>query len=288
MGLSIKPSDATLGAYISGVKLSELSDSEFEQIYTAFLRHALLIFPQQHLSNDEQLAFAQRFGDIEILVKGLKTIPVSNKSDHKEAYGTAEFRTKLLKGNEGWHTDSSYMPLSAKASVLSAHVLPSAGGETEWADMRDAYDHLDDELKQEIADYEAYHSYFHSQAKVGHKVEVGAAYGFFPGEPPLHRLVKVHPETNRSALFIGRHIKNIVGMSEEQTEQLVAELTSFACQPPRVLIHSWSVGDIVVWDNRCLLHRARPYDTSQTRVMMHTRISGDPSTESALNAARVG
>ena len=288
MAISIEPSDATLGAYVSGISLGSITDTQFEQIYAAFLRYALLIFPDQHLTNKQQQAFAERFGAIEILVEGLKTIPVSNKPEHGETYGSDDHRTKLLKGNEGWHTDSSYMPLSAKASVLSAHVLPSEDGETEWADMRDAYEQLDESRQSKLGSMNAYHSYFHSQAKVGHQVKAGAGYGFFEGEPPLHPLVKVHPETGRRALFIGRHIKCIAGMGEPETQSLIDELTTFACRPPRLLKHQWSVGDIAVWDNRCLLHRARPYDMAQARVMMHTRVSGDPETESALNYPAAG
>ena len=283
MNMKIEPSDASLGAYVSKVSLASLTDAEFEQIYEAFLEYALLIFPEQHLTEQQQQTFAERFGEIEILIEGLKTIPVSNKPEHGKTFGSDDHRTKLLKGNEGWHTDSSYMPLSAKASVLSAHVLPKNGGQTEWADMRDAFERLDESEKDRLLTLNAYHSYFHSQAKVGHHVKVGAGYGFFAGEPPLHPLVKIHPETRRPALFLGRHIKGIEGMSEAQSESLITELTSFACQAPRLLMHQWSLGDVVVWDNRCVLHRARPYDMRQERVMMHTRVSGDPVTESALN-----
>ena len=126
--------------------------------------------------------------------------------------GDDTFRMKLLAGNEGWHTDSSYMPLSAKASVLSARVVPSSGGQTQWADPRAAYDALDQSMKDRIEDLTAYHSYFYSQAKLGHEVEAGAGYGFFEGEPPLRPLVKEHPETARLALYIGRHAGRIVGM----------------------------------------------------------------------------
>ena len=284
MSLTIKPTEATLGAYVTGVSLANLSEADFAEIHRAFLEYALLIFPDQHLSEADQQAFAERFGDIEILVEGMKTVPLSNAPEHGKPLGGSDHRTKLLKGNEGWHTDSSYMPLSAKASVLSARVLPDEGGETEWADMRAAYAQLDDEMKSKLADLNAYHSYFHSQAKLGHQVKVGAGYGFFAGEPPLYPLVKIHPETGQPALFLGRHIKCIEGMSEAATENLVEELTNFACQAPRVYKHQWAVGDVIVWDNRCLLHRARPYDMSQERIMKHTRISGDPRTESALNA----
>lgn len=284
MPMTITPTPATLGATITGVRLAALADREWQKIRQAFLDHAVLFFPDQHLGAAAQLAFAQRFGDIEVLAEGMTTIPISNKSADGNFFTPDSHRMQLLRGNEGWHTDSSYMPLSAKASVLSAHVLPGEGGNTEWADARAAYAALDEATRSRIAGLNAYHSYFHSQRKLGHQVEVGAGYGFFAGEPPLRPLVKVHPETGRPALFLGRHAGCIPGLDDAEAERLVEELMAFTCQPPRTWTHHWQIGDVVVWDNRCVLHRALPYDYRQERVLMHTRIKGDPASESALNA----
>lgn len=283
MTITIQPTNATLGAVIQGVELAALSDASWREIEAAFHEYAVLIFPGQHLSAKEQLAFATRFGEIEIIVEGLKTVPISNKAADGNLYDETSERMQLLRGNEGWYTDSSYMPLSAKASVLSAHVLPTAGGNTEWADARAAYAALDPTTKARIADLAAYHSYFFSQAKMGHKVAVGAGYGFFEGEPPLRPLVKRHPVTGRPALYIGRHASRIDGLAADEAERLLDELMSFTCQPPRTFAHVWRPGDVAVWDNRCVLHRARPYDYREERVMMHTRIKGDVATESAIN-----
>jgi alpha-ketoglutarate-dependent taurine dioxygenase len=283
--MNIRPTDATLGATITGVDLAALSDDQWRAIEVAFLDYAVLFFPGQHLSADAQLAFAMRFGDIEILAEGLTTIPIANTAADGQLLDADSHRMKLLRGNEGWHTDSSYVPLAAKASVLSAHVLPAGGGSTEWADARAAYAALDEATRTRVTGLNAYHSYFYSQAKIGHQVAVGAGYGFFDGEPPLRPLVKLHPVTGRPALYIGRHAASIPGLDNAEAEVLLAELMAFTCQPPRVCTHHWQVGDVAVWDNRCLLHRARPYDYREVRVMMHTRIKGDPATETALNAS---
>lgn len=287
MALTIHPTDATLGATIRDVDLSALTNAQWREIESAFLDYGVLFFPGQHLSAKAQLDFALRFGEIEILVEGLKTVPIANTSVDGQRLDEDSHRMQLLRGNEGWHTDSSYMPLAAKASVLSAHVIPTAGAHTEWADARAAYDALDPAMKARIANLTAYHSYFYSQAKIGHQVAVGAGYGFFDGEPPLRPLVKVHPETGRSALYIGRHAGNIPGLEPHAAEALIEELMAITCQPPRVYKHSWQPGDVAVWDNRCVLHRARPYDYREARVMMHTRIKGDSATETALNAVAV-
>jgi alpha-ketoglutarate-dependent taurine dioxygenase len=171
------------------------------------------------------------------------------------------------------------MPVSAKASMLSAHVVPSGGGTTEWADMRAAYDALDDETRARVETLSAHHSIAYSQAKIGHTDAPQGQYGFFDGPAPLRPLVKVHPVTGRRALYIGRHAHAIPGLDDHASEQLLDELLVFACRPPRTYEHRWKVGDVVVWDNRCVLHRARPWDLAEARVMHHTRISGDPRTE---------
>ena len=110
----------------------------------------------------------------------------------------------------------------------------------------------------------------------------GASYGFHQEDPPLRPLVKVHPVTGRPALYIGRHAYGIPGLSPEESEALLDELVDFACRPPRTYEHNWQPGDVVIWDNRCVLHRARPYDRSEPRVMKHVRVAGDPASEMAL------
>lgn len=283
--MDVTATDATLGAVITGIDLASLNERAWRVVEDAFHEHAVLIFPAQHLSAEAQVAFGTRFGRVEQLVPGMAIVPISNQRKDGSLLADSEHQMQVLIGNEGWHTDSSYMPISAKASILSAHVLPDAGGETEWADMRAAYDALNDSMRARIEGLAAYHSLFHSQAKIGHRAEVGAGYGFYDGEPPLRPLVKRHPVTGRTALYVGRHAYGIAGLSEQASERLLTDLVNFACQPPRTLQHRWSVGDVVIWDNRCVLHRARPYDHRQARVMQHTRIQGDPATESALGAA---
>jgi len=279
----VTPTNATLGAVVTGLMLGRMDDVTWKAVEQAFLDHAVLIFPEQHLTEAEQVAFATRFGEIELLAPSAeqKAVAISNVKPDGTIMDAGEHRYKSLRGNEGWHTDSSYMPLAAKASCLSAQVVPSAGGETEWADMRAAYAALDEATRRRIAGLSAHHSLYHSQAQIGHRVETGAGYGFHTKGAPLRPLVKVHPVTGRPALFIGRHAYGIPGLAEAESERLLSELVDFACRPPRTYAHSWQPGDVVIWDNRCVLHRARPYDYREARVMRHTRVAGDPATELA-------
>ncbi|MDP6977960.1 MAG: TauD/TfdA family dioxygenase [Myxococcota bacterium] len=280
---TIRPCDASFGAVVTDVDLRNLDAASWQAIEDAFHEYAMLVFPAQKLDPDEQAAFGERFGEILYLdpKQSMKSVPLSNQRGDGTLLDEDETYTRVLRGNEGWHTDSSYVALAAKASVLSAHVVPSEGGGTEWADMRAAYEALDDATRERIADLSAYHSLYHSQAKIGHDAQEGSLYGFHGDGAPLRPLVKVHPVTGRKSLFIGRHAYGIPGLSKEESETLLEELLENACQAPRVLTHDWDVGDLVVWDNRCLLHRARPYKRDEPRVVVHTRIAGDPATEYA-------
>jgi len=271
--------DATVGASVSDVRLADLTDAEWTEIEQAFHDHAVLVFPAQHLTSDQQISFAQRFGSIEVLVEGYDAVPISTVDRTGEVMAPDHPVMQVVRGNQGWHTDSTYMPVSARASVLSARVVPTSGGETEWADMRAAYEALDDATRARIANLCAYHSIVYSQAKAGFSTDVG--YGTDEA-PQLRPLVKVHPVTGRPALFIGRHAHAIPGLDPAASEELLTQLLDGACRPPRVYRHRWQPGDVVVWDNRCVLHRACEWDLSEPRVMVHTRVAGDPATESAI------
>ena len=277
--MQIRPLDATLGAVVSGVHLADLTDGDWDEIERAFHTYAVLVFPGQHLSSAEQIAFARRFGDIEVLAEGYDAVPISTVDRTGAVMDPNHPVMQVVRGNQHWHTDSTYMPVSAKASMLSAKVVTTEGGETEWADMRAAYDALDDDTRSRISNLCAYHSIAYSQAKAGFDSTMG--YGMDEAAQ-LRPLVKVHPVTGRPALFIGRHAHAIPGLAREESDALLDQLLHDACQPPRVYRHRWEPGDLVVWDNRCVLHRACEWDLAEPRVMRHTRIAGDPATESAL------
>ncbi|HVA82437.1 MAG TPA: TauD/TfdA family dioxygenase [Candidatus Binataceae bacterium] len=278
----IEPIDATFGAVVTGVTLAALDDPSWHDLYDTWLKYALLIFPGQHLSRDEQIAFARRFGTLEF-----ERAPISNvKADGTLITDPDNDVLKVLKGNMGWHCDSTYMPVQAKGAVFCAEMVPSSGGATGWADMRAAYDALDDSLRAKVESMAALHSLYYSQSKLGHRPKPGSAYtgyGFHDGPVPLRPLVKIHPETGRKSLVIGRHAHNIPDLDAAESERFLQELVDFACQPPRIYHHDWAPGDAVIWDNRCLLHRATPWDMAEPRIMWHSRIAGDPVTEAALN-----
>ena len=282
--MRVEPLDRSFGAKVYDLTLADLDQIEASEIYELWLKYALLIFPAQNLSNDQQIKFAKNFGALEFDLS-----PISNvRNDGSIRDANDDDIVKSLRGNMEWHHDSTYMPIQAKGAVFTAHKVPSKGGETGWADMRAAYDGLSHSMKEKINDLSAYHSYEWSQKeRFGHKdpkVSEFNSYGFDIDPKPLRPLVKTHNETGQKCLTIGRHINKIPGMSDQEAQNLARELEEFACSNEYwVYHHSWEVGDAVIWDNRCLMHQACMWDLSEGRIMYHSRIEGDPISEAASN-----
>ena len=284
--MNIAPSTATLGATVTGASLSTLSDGEWQAIEDAFHEYAVLVFPGASLSEAEHIAFSRRFGPLERTLSQRAERPevslLSNVAKSGEIAKPDDNLGLYLKGNRYWHTDSSFKKVGAKVSLLRAVEVPETGGDTEWADMRAAWDALDPGTRQRLEGLVAVHSYAFSQAKVGgvgllSKREIDAL-------PPVHQLVvRVHPATGRKNLYVGRHASHIVGMPRDEGRALLARLTEDACQAPRIFRHHWRAGDIVAWDNRCVLHRGHPWPFDQPRVMKRTTVAGDGDNPWTIN-----
>jgi alpha-ketoglutarate-dependent taurine dioxygenase len=274
------------GAEVTGLRLGGLNEGDFAQIHGAFLEFGFLVFADQHLSDAENIAFGERFGALEFGV-----LPLSNQRRLKDgSWGEVmNLDSQWMRsnvGNEVWHTDSTYKPISSKCAMLSAVVVPEVGGETELADMRAGYAALSEEMKRRIEGLSAYHSNQYSQANDIGDFPPTDLEGIFRttyhGEAYLRPIVKVHPETGVKNLFVGRHAFGIPGLEREESRELLEDLVEFvSSDQSRVYIHRWRPGDVLFWDNRALLHRARPYDYVEPRSLLGTRVAGDPATELA-------
>ncbi len=284
MAYKLEPLERSFGAVITEINLVNIQDSDFDSLYSDWLKYALLIFPQQHLTNEEQINFAKRFGEMEYDISELSNV----KKDGSVRDPSNDDYVKMLKGNIEWHHDSTYMPIQAKGSVFTAHTVPSSGGETGWVDCRASYAALENEMKEKLKNLNAYHSYEYSQKeRYGHKSKEESefsGYGFDVDPKPLRPLVKTHPETGIKCLTIGRHIYKIPGMEDDEARSLAKELEEFSLSNQEwIYHHNWKKGDAVIWDNRCLMHQACPWNYEEPRIMFHSRIAGDKSSELALN-----
>jgi len=283
-GAEFVPLDTCFGAIVTGVDLRRLDDRTGNQIHDAWIEYALLIFPDQFLTKAEQDDFARRFGDLEF-----GAAPISNLDKDGNIHSAADDdQVKSIRGNEGWHHDSTYMPVQARGAVVTAEIVPSAGAATGFADMRDAYDALDDQTRAVLEGATAKHSLYYSQGRSGYLPSKNAAggydmYGYHDGPVPVRPLTKVHPDTGRVNLLAGRHAHEMTGMAPDESEAFLDTLNENACDPSRTWFHQWAVGDAILWDNRRLMHCATPFDLTEPRRIWHPRIAGDPATETALN-----
>jgi alpha-ketoglutarate-dependent 2,4-dichlorophenoxyacetate dioxygenase len=249
--------------------------------------YAVLVFHGQDISDEQQLAFAGNFGERENRKGG----NVTRKEEYRLNSGLADVsnlgkdgkplardhRTHLFNlGNCLWHSDSSFRPIPAKFSLLSARVVNPKGGNTEFADMRAAYDALDAETKAEIADMICEHSLMYSRGALGMSDFSDEEKAMF--KPVLQRLVRTHPVHGRKSLYLSSHAGAIQGMSVPEARLLLRDLTEHATQPEFVYVHKWTVHDLVMWDNRQTVHRVRRYDQSQPRDMRRATVAGTEPT----------
>jgi alpha-ketoglutarate-dependent taurine dioxygenase len=281
--VTVTPIEAkTFGAVVTGVKLRKLTDADFADIKAAFLEYGFLVFPDQFLSDDENIEFGKRFGELEFGALAMANQDKQEDGSYGEVFSLETQRMRTNVGNEAWHTDSTYWPISSKCAMLSAVIVPDKDGETELADMRAGYAALDQETRDRIEHLSAYHSTQFSQANDVGDFPPTKQGTIYHGEAYLRPLVKTHPETGVKNLFVGRHAFGIPGLRREESRDLLKRLVEFVvADPARVYTHKWQAGDTLIWDNRALLHRARPYDYAEPRVLIGTRVAGDPQSELA-------
>ena len=267
--LRITPLHPLFAARAEGLDLRHpLNAAEVAAITAAMDRYAVLVFPGQHFEGDQQLAFGRHFGEVEdvptLVDQGRRRLAdnrvndISNLGVDGNILPADDRRRMFNLGNLLWHSDSSFKPVPAQYSMLHARVIPPEGGETEFADMRAAWDALPEKMKAEVRDLVCEHSLIFSRAQLGFDE-------FTPEEmarctPVPQRLVRRHPGSGRLSLYLSAHIGRIQGWQRPEAMALIRELTEFATQREFVYSHSWTVGDLVVWDNRCTMHRGRRYE----------------------------
>ena len=273
---------------VSGVDLRKpLTSQEARDIEAGMDEYAVLLFRNQDITDEQQLAFALNFGERETSRGGT----VTKKEEYRLSSGLndvsnlgkdgkplpRDHRTHLFNlGNCLWHSDSSFRAIPAKFSLLSARVVNPSGGNTEFADMRAAYDALDEETKVEIGDLICEHSLMYSRGSLGFVDYSDEERQMF--KPVRQRLVRTHPVHGRKSLYLSSHAGAILGMSLPEARLLLRDLNEHATQSEFVYVHKWTVHDLVMWDNRQTMHRVRRYDQSQPRVMRRASVAGTEPT----------
>jgi alpha-ketoglutarate-dependent 2,4-dichlorophenoxyacetate dioxygenase len=287
--LSIRQIHPTFAGEVTGVNCAKpLSPDDVAAIEAGMDQHAVLIFRDQPLTDQQQIDFTRHFGELE----GYNTAGhIRKKEDSRLGSGIADFSNLDKSGNvmsdtdrvwffklgdRLWHSDSSFRPIPAKYSLLSGRVIPSWGANTEFADMRAAYDALDDRTKNEIEDLICEHSLMFSREAIGFTDLTPEEREAF--RPVRQRLVRTHPVTGRKSLFLSSHAGTILGWTIPEARMFLRDLTELATKDRFVYSHEWRVGDLVIWDNRTTMHRARRFDRSEVRDVRRTTLGGDVAT----------
>ncbi len=288
MALNIKQVGPCFAGEVSGLNLTKpLSREEVSAIHAGMDQFAVLIFRGPKLSNDQHMAFTKSLGGIEQAIGTSLREPkdhrlstdfadVSNLDKDEGTFGREDRRRLFAIGNRLWHSDNPYKSTPAKYSILRAHAIPTKGGNTEFADMRAAYEDLDDEMKDLVKDLICEHSQLYSRGKIGFTDFTDEERQRF--EPVRQVMVRRHPVTGRKSLYLSSHAGGIVGWPVPEARIFLQDLAKHATQRQFVHAHEWQIGDLVIWDNRQTMHRARPFPDEQPRDMRRTTLAGDGPT----------
>jgi alpha-ketoglutarate-dependent 2,4-dichlorophenoxyacetate dioxygenase len=295
MTVAIRALTPGFAAEVDGVDLRHaLTREQVAAIEAGMDTYAVLVFHDQDITDAQQVAFSRNFGEIERAEGSNVTKPserrlspeladISNLDRENKLFARDDRRRMFALGNQLWHSDSAFRAIPAKYSLLSARIVPKTGGNTEFADMRAAYDALDAETKAEIADLICEHSLLYSRGLLGFT-------DFTPEErqmftPVQQVLVRTHPVTGRKSLFLASHAGTIIGWPMPEARAFLRDLTEHATQRQFVYAHQWRAHDLVMWDNRQTMHRARRYrETEEVRDMRRTTVAGDYPTVQAKAA----
>ena len=285
MSLTTRKLHPLFGAEIVGIDVEGVDEPTFKALVEAFDEYSVLVFRGQFLTDEQQIAFSRRFGPLETTIRSIATqngtpdhiANLSNVDAENRLIPAGDKRNLYNAGNQMWHTDSSFKKVPAHASLLSGREIPPEGGETQFASMRAGYARLPEDTRRFLEGKVAIHSFVYSRGLVDD--------GLMPSDhaaqvPPVRQaLVRANPANGRKAFYVGSHACEIVGMPTAEARALLRELREAATRPELVYTHRWEVGDLVMWDNRCMLHRGRPWDESRYRRVMHrTTVAGEGPT----------
>jgi len=295
MTISIAPLHPVFVGEVSGADIREpMKPDQVAAIEAGMDRYAVLAFRDQRITDEQQIAFSKNFGRIEDSRGGNITKPhekrlqplmvdVSNLDQNSKPFVRDDRRRMFNLGNRLWHSDSSFRAIPAKYSLLSARAIATTGGNTEFADMRAAYDALDGKTKAEIEDLICEHSLMYSRGSLGFTEYSAEERAMF--KPVRQRLVRKHPVTGRKSLYLASHAGTIVGWPMPEARAFLRDLNEHATQREFVYVHRWRPFDLVIWDNRQTMHRVRRFDDREVRDMRRTTVAGDTMTTEQVDAA---
>ena len=287
--IKVAPLHALFAAEVTGLDLHAApSEAAFQQIHDAFERYAVLVFRDQNISDDQQIAFSERFGELETTKVGTpgagsKLITLTNIGPDGAVVAPTDKQVLSSMANRYWHADSSFKEIPAYASMLSARQIPTSGGNTEYISMRAVYAELPNDLKGAIEGRLAVHDFSYGRSKIDPKLVTDDERR---AVPPVRQAMVLDHGTYGKSLYIGAHVAAIDGYGESEARELIDRLMAFATQDRFIYSHRWQSHDLILWHNRAVLHRATPFDNiTESRHMVRTTIAGHAPTIPSAGAS---
>ena len=275
--IATRPLHRLFGAIVEGVDVTKpIHDETFTELQNALTEFSVLVFPGQEINDAQQIAFSQRFGPLETTKVGTRgtgspLVILSNIGEDNRVVPFADRLNMVNRANMQWHADSSFKRIPAQTSILSAREVPVTGGNTEFVSMRVVYAELPEDLKQAVEDRVAIHNFAHSRDKVDPNLMTDSERATLP---PV-RQAMVLDQGHKLSLYIGSHVSDVEGMTTSESRKLIDRLLSFATQKQFIYRHTWCLHDLVMWDNRSVIHRAQPFiNHKERRRMVRTTIAG--------------
>ena len=275
--IATRPLHRFFGAIVEGVDVTKpIHDETFTELQNALTEFSVLVFPGQEINDAQQIAFSQRFGPLETTKVGTRgtgspLVILSNIGEDNRVVPFADRLNMVNRANMQWHADSSFKRIPAQTSILSAREVPVTGGNTEFVSMRVVYAELPEDLKQAVEDRVAIHDFAHSRDKVDPNLMTDSERATLP---PV-RQAMVLDQGHKLSLYIGSHVSDVEGMTTSESRKLIDRLLSFATQKQFIYRHTWCLHDLVMWDNRSVIHRAQPFiNHKERRRMVRTTIAG--------------
>ena len=281
MDFKVRPLKKNIGAEIRGVDLSRpLPDQTIKEIREVWINHVVAVFPDQKVNDEQHIKFSKRLGKLEVI--NMSALQMKGKPEIYEATNLDDDNNIMLndhpvmsinRGNQKWHSDSSFKQVPATASMLNAYIVPKEGGETEFANMAAAYRALDLETKKLCEGLVAIHDFYWSRRDIEEQAFTQKERDAIPAV--RHPLIRTHPETGQKAIYVGSHTREIEGWDFNKSRNLIDMLINFSTQKQFTYQHKWNVGDMVLWDNRSAMHRGMAFDDQNAKRRLHrTTIAG--------------
>ena len=282
----IKKLHDNFGISIENIYINSLIYNEKKEIIDLFEEHSLVVIKKQVINEQEQINFTKIFGELEMTKPGTlgtnsNLVILTNIDEAGKVVKTSHKQSKNDRANQQWHSDSSFKIIPAHASILSGKQIPSEGGNTEFVSMRVVYENLKKEIKEKVSNLEAVHHFAHSRSKIDIKMVSQIEYEKFP--PVIQPMVKTNPKNNKRALYFGSHTAYIKDIPKNESEDLLNYLNEFSSQEKFIYSHSWEINDLLIWDNRSILHRGTNYNPKEPRYLVRTTVKDSLSKAKYLN-----